>query len=250
MKKKLLILVGALTLVIVLGFGIFHSNAANADPSLTHEDIRLMVKAQYPGTITEIELEKDQNKAVYEVEVENNDKKYEIKFDGNSGEVLKLEEKVFMAKGEKEFEAEVEGNVSSDDENSGNMSEAENSEDGNNNNTKSNADPETNESEDDDSSTDQNQVTQNEKENNSHETKKSKESKAETTNKAKIDIETAKSIALGEFPGTVTEVELDEDDGRLLYEIEIETLTGEADFEIDAYTGEILVISIDHDDDD
>ncbi|KIL46776.1 PepSY domain-containing protein [Jeotgalibacillus soli] len=53
------------------------------------------------------------------------------------------------------------------------------------------------------------------------------------------------SIALKAAPGTVVRVELDEDDGRIKYEIEIKTTDGEADIEIDAHTGDIL--EVDHD---
>ena len=58
----------------------------------------------------------------------------------------------------------------------------------------------------------------------------------------------AKEIALKEFAGTVVDLELDEDDGRKIYEIEIENGEDEATVEIDAYTGEILVLDIDIDD--
>jgi uncharacterized membrane protein YkoI len=63
-----------------------------------------------------------------------------------------------------------------------------------------------------------------------------------------IDTEEAQRIALNEFDGTVTSLELDEEDGRLIYEIEIERDNQEAEIELDALTGEILVISIDIDD--
>ncbi|MFD0951687.1 PepSY domain-containing protein [Virgibacillus natechei] len=64
-----------------------------------------------------------------------------------------------------------------------------------------------------------------------------------------MDLGKAEEIALNEFDGQITELELDEDDGRLMYEIEIEDGEDEAEIEIDAYTGEILVIEIDREDD-
>lgn len=59
-----------------------------------------------------------------------------------------------------------------------------------------------------------------------------------------ISPDDAIAIARTVADGTVYEVELDEDDGRLEYDVEI----GAYDVEIDAHTGEIL--DIDHDDDD
>ena len=56
-----------------------------------------------------------------------------------------------------------------------------------------------------------------------------------------IGVDRAKEIAQGRLPGgRITELELDEDDGRMIYEGEIETNTTEVEFEIDAYTGEVL----------
>lgn len=50
-------------------------------------------------------------------------------------------------------------------------------------------------------------------------------------------------IALAEMPGTVSETELERDDGQLIYEIEILTADGvEMEIEISAETGEILEI--------
>lgn len=55
-----------------------------------------------------------------------------------------------------------------------------------------------------------------------------------------ISREEAKQIALNEFQGKVVEIELDEDDGRWVYEIEIEDGKYEAELELDAVTGEII----------
>ncbi|GGA59233.1 peptidase [Kroppenstedtia guangzhouensis] len=67
-------------------------------------------------------------------------------------------------------------------------------------------------------------------------------------NKKRIDFKEAKQIALNKFRGKIEEIELDEDDGRLVYEVEIKKGKQEAEFEIDANTGEILFMSIENDD--
>ena len=54
-------------------------------------------------------------------------------------------------------------------------------------------------------------------------------------------------IALGRFPGKVVEAELDEDDGRVVYEIKILQRNGRVlEVEIDARTGRI--VDVDEDD--
>lgn len=58
------------------------------------------------------------------------------------------------------------------------------------------------------------------------------------------------AIAQKKAKGTVTKVELDEDDNVLIYEIEIKNGNTEYDFEIHASTGKILKYETDRDDDD
>ncbi len=64
-----------------------------------------------------------------------------------------------------------------------------------------------------------------------------------------LTVEEAVAIAMKQAKGQVTEVELDKDDGRLHYDIEIEDGTYEYDFEIDAVTGEVLDFEKERDDD-
>ncbi|GGN58717.1 PepSY domain-containing protein [Oceanobacillus indicireducens] len=64
-----------------------------------------------------------------------------------------------------------------------------------------------------------------------------------------LSIEEVKQIALTEFEGKVTEIELDKDDGRLIYEVELRDGTHEAEIELDAMTGEIIEVEIEQDDD-
>lgn len=68
-----------------------------------------------------------------------------------------------------------------------------------------------------------------------------------TSSGATITAERAKQIALAEVPGgTVFKCQLDRDDGRLVYEVEVYTSTAEYDFEIDAQTGSILSRDMDY----
>ena len=64
---------------------------------------------------------------------------------------------------------------------------------------------------------------------------------------ATITADRAKQIALAEVPGgTVFKCQLDRDDGRLIYEVEVYSGTTEYDFEIDANTGAIISRDVDY----
>ncbi|OZU89171.1 hypothetical protein CIL03_09190 [Virgibacillus indicus] len=180
MKKKLGIAIGTLAGAAVIGLGVFQSSAAQADPKLSTDDIRQMVTDQYEGTITEMELDKEFNKVVYEVEIEDEKQEIDLKLDGDTGEVIKENKKERKNDGMKITE---------------------------------------------------------------------KEKKQKLNNSDILSTDEVTKIALNEFSGTVTDLELDEDDDRLIYEIEIKNGDDEADFEIDAVSGEILELEIDTDDD-
>lgn len=212
MKKKLTFIIAGVVAIGILGFGVLYSSTSQAEASLTTEDITKMVNEQYPGTITEIELDTEFNRAVYEVEVKTDDKEYDIKLDGKTGEVLNLSEKPLKQKQkviseQKKDTTKIEKNAPKEQKKDVVINEKK---------TKSTKE----------------QATNQEK---SH------------TKKAVISIEEAKQIALAEFPGKIEDIELDTEDGRLIYEVEIEQGNKEADIEIDAYTGEIIVIEIDED---
>src|SRR5690625_1169197 len=210
MKKKIMIIAGAIAVATVLGFGIYKSDASQAEPKLNYDEVENLISTQYPGTITEMELEKRNNRAIYEIEIVNDGMEYELKVDGNSGEIVKLNEKRIAAKQKENTQTET---------------------------------------------IDLEQEKQKAQENDDQEksTKETKVEKKQTTSTEKknkktvLDAKEAIAIAQKEFPGTVTDVELDEDDGRLIYEIEIKANGEEADFDIDAMTGEIIVIEIDED---
>ncbi|PPA69575.1 PepSY domain-containing protein [Jeotgalibacillus proteolyticus] len=66
------------------------------------------------------------------------------------------------------------------------------------------------------------------------------------TNEEYISQEEAVKIAMAQVSGTLESVELDEDDGRMIYEIEInKDKDDDAEVDIDAVTGEIIEIDLD-----
>ena len=66
-----------------------------------------------------------------------------------------------------------------------------------------------------------------------------------------VSMEKAMEIALLEVPGEVQEVELEKEDGAMVYEVEILTADGEAfEIEIAADTGTILEVEAEDEDDD
>lgn len=190
MNNKLKITTGAVVATVVLGLGISQSNAAQVEPTLSTDEIRNLVADQYPGKVTELELEKDSNKAIYEVEITGKSKKYDLKLDGASGEVVHLSEKALS--------------------------------------------DQTDEKSDDDDEND----------------KESNKATEKPAKKAAFDMAKAEKIALKEFDGTVTSTDLDEDDGHLIYEVEVHNGKKEAEIEIDAYTEEVIAVSIEQEDSD
>src|SRR5690625_8052093 len=90
--KKVGIILGVMISAIVLGFGINHSNASQAEPQLSSEEIKEIVSNEYPGEIIDLTLSEKENEAVYTVNVDANETVYELEMDGNTGEVLERSE--------------------------------------------------------------------------------------------------------------------------------------------------------------
>jgi len=94
MKKKVLATLAAMLVAGIIGFSFSQFGSVNAEPNLSPADIREKVTAQYPGTIKEVELDKKGKNPVYEIELVIDGKEYELKIDGNTGEVIRLDKKL------------------------------------------------------------------------------------------------------------------------------------------------------------
>lgn len=173
MRNKILFVVSAMAIAAVVGLTSTKLGVVSANPDYSTDDIRKQVSEMYPGEITELELEKEGDNLVYEIEVKQENKEIELKIDANTGEVLFSE-------------------IDYDD----NDNDVVNS-------------------------------------------------NGSSTNNTIISEEKAIEIALRQFNGAIEEIELDEDDSRLIYEIEMENGEKEAEIEIDAYTGKVLEVEID-----
>lgn len=243
MKKKILLCIGAIAIASGIGFTISQSSVVSADPIYSQDEIRKLVTDMYPGTITEFELEKKNNKTVYEVEIKVENKEYELEIDGDTGKVLKLEEKTIMPKKAVEDGQKVTKTAHVSEE-------AETNEEPEKEAVKQEANAQQQASA---TTKTTQESTVNKQPAKVVETKK--EENVQPTNvtpqkKTVISAEQAKKIALQNFNGTIKELELDEDDGRLVYEIELINGNREADIEIDAYTGKVLMLEIKTEDDD
>jgi uncharacterized membrane protein YkoI len=261
------VLIGA----IVLGLGIYQSNASEGEPKLTEEDISQLVEQQYPGEITELEIGDKGDKAVYEVKVAGESKEYNMELDGNSGEVLEIREKEIAAKpnetddeketaetgqsDEKNDKATENSNKQSDDHHGiltvaqvremalnefpGVIKELELDKDDGHLKYEIEIKNENKEEAELDIDAYTGEILKMELEVKPH-SQASKQLPKDILSVTEIS-----EIALNEFTGTVKEIELDKDDGRLVYEVEIKNKGEEAELEIDARTGEVLEMEID-----
>lgn len=184
-KKNKGIIIGALAGAAILGMGAYHSSASSADldAKLSREEVKEIIQVEYPGAITEFDLEKENGRVVYDMEIKGENVKYDLEVDADTGEVLEVKEKSY--KNNKEQAVKTENKI---------------------------------------------------------------ENNTENNTENIISVKEAEEIAQKEFSGTVTEIELDEDDGRYVYEVELREGAQEADMEIDAITGKILELDIDFED--
>lgn len=262
MKKKTAIISGILAVFVALGIGMYAKNVSQAAPTLSHEEVKSLVTAQYPGTITELELDRENDQLYYEIEIENDEMEYELKVDANSGEILRLKEKLVRnddskSKQVKSEEKAVAVKEESDDDDNNQTVTVQNSspqtkvesKEVKQQSTEKKAEPKKQSTKAQSTSQKTAEKKQEQvKQQKTAEKKQEPKTEKKKTSEGKetiIDRNREVQIALAKFPGKVEKVELDDDDGRLIYEIEIENGDKEAKFDIDAKTGKILKFEID-----
>src|SRR5699024_6635048 len=90
LTRKLMITFGVIISISILITGLFYSNYAQSEPSLTENELTDIVSDQYPGKITDLNLKNINNQSVNEVLVTHENSKYNIKIDRHSGEILDI----------------------------------------------------------------------------------------------------------------------------------------------------------------
>src|SRR5699024_2487312 len=76
----------------ILGIGIYYSAGSEATQPLPEEEIVDTIQTQYPGKVTNVNLEQDEGAPTYEAELTGENKKFALQLDASSGKVLDLKE--------------------------------------------------------------------------------------------------------------------------------------------------------------
>ncbi|WP_152656166.1 PepSY domain-containing protein [Oceanobacillus sp. CFH 90083] len=210
MRKQIIWVIGALVILCIVGLTVYQTNATTSNPELKPEQIIDLVDVQYPGQHSEPELSIENGEPVYQMKVTQDQGVYSLKLNGDTGQVIDLTAIEKTANNQEE-DKEKQEEVKKEENPAEENPEAD--------------DPEPAEENAEDKS--DNQTAEND---------------------AMLTHEEVREIALKEFPGEVTDLELDSDDGVYIYEIEIVNGEDEASIEIDAYTGKVVMIEIDRDD--
>ena len=200
MKKKLSLAIGIVAAAAILGLGIYHSDASQTEPKLSKADIKTMLANQYPGEITSFELDRDFNKSVYEVEIEGKNKAYDLTLDADTGEVLKIDEKT-IATNDKEQDDSL---VVREKEEAKQKEQEKQKEIEKKEAAKKKAEEKKKQ--------EQAKKKQEQLAKKKEQQAKREEQKKQNNSKVAISVQEAADIAQKAFPGTITELELDEED--------------------------------------
>src|SRR5690625_3655378 len=250
LTRKLMITFGVIISISILITGLFYSNYAQSEPSLTENEVKDIVSDQYPGKITDLNLKNINNQSVYEVLVTHENSKYNIKIDRHSGEILDIIRKSVAVKENNNKEAPKKDIKKQPDKQTNNTPPKKEE------NPKQSKKQEKNEQ----AKKEQETAVKEEKREEEHEAnvpkeqpktaEKPKEEKKSTLKESTDTKETvlanseASNIALRQFSESNDDVELEDEDGRLYYQVEIERDEQDAEMKIYAYTGKVIVIEI------
>ena len=205
--KAVASIVGGLA-VFLIAFMFFQSSPKTAEAMMTRQEAEKIAQEQFQGEVVSVEFDDGR----YEIDIESDDVSYELELDADTGEILKLEEKRYPNR-------EVENSATDEQKNTGEEKGEE--------------------------SKNETKVEVQEKQKT-----ESKSDKKQSSENVVLKPAEAMKIARNQVgDATITEIELDSDDGRRYYEIEMETDDQEVEIVIDAYSGEVIVFEIERLDD-
>lgn len=184
------------------------SDQVSKQELLTIDEVVAIALKHVDGRVDSVELERDNGRRYYEIEIENSTTEYELDIDAYTGVVLKIEEdKRDRDRDDRRQNKQVQQAETT------HVTESV---------SKPASKPAT-----------------------TQKTPVKTNDNASRNNKTMLTMSEAIAIAKAKAPGKVDEAELERDDGQVYYEIEIDTARGEVEIEVDAYTGQILSIEYD-----
>lgn len=163
---------------------------------LSAEEISEIAKQDYPGTVTDVDLDSDDGVYKYDIDITGSEFEYELEYHAETGEFIKEDDKERVSGS---------GNKQTNDSNAAS-------------------------NRDDDGDDDQERES------------------ASSTNGLTVSMDDAKTIAVKEVGNgaSVKEIELDDDDGRIHYEMELyDNNNNEVDVDVDAETGDVMKVDYD-----
>ncbi|WP_144699816.1 PepSY domain-containing protein [Fictibacillus phosphorivorans] len=235
MNKKTAVISGIIVVILLLVFGSREWVNGNQGRTLEKEKMNRIVSAKYPGEILSTELTNREDKQQYKTVLKSEQGVYVIWSDAVSGEILDMNrteneqvQEVGITKDEAEKIAAKHGKVKSAEINEENKVYLVHvSSEGKTYRLEINSATGTINSKNEVESVDE-----------------------PAQPNTKITQDEAKQIALNEVKGTVTDIELDDEDGVIVYEVEIETKTKEAQVIINAFSGEVNSVTMETKDSD
>src|SRR5690625_943572 len=247
--KAVASIVGGLA-VFLIAFMFFQSSPKTAEAMMTRQEAEKIAQEQFQGEVVSVEFDDGR----YEIDIESDDVSYELELDADTGEILKLEEKRYPNRVAQKSKAEetkserqekIEESKTDTNDESKNETNVEIKEESNKE-QKAEVKKETKETKKETKEVkkeEQKEKTQS----NSNENKKSKE---KSSRNVVLTPSEAMKVARSQVSNaTIIDIELESDDGRRYYEIEMHTDDQEVEIEIDAYSGEVIMFDIERLDD-